>query len=443
MIKRKMYDVLKEWRKNKNENGSKKALLILGARQVGKTYIVEEFGKNEYESFIKINFIKQKELKAIFEGNLDAESIYSRLTLYIPGAKLIPGKTLIFLDEIQSCGNARTAIKFLAEDNRFDIIESGSLLGLEYGEEADKEVEVPDSYPVGFEKKVYMYSLDFEEYLWANGYLEEQIAELKRYFDQNTPVPEVIHNKYLRLFREYMVIGGMPEVVQTFITNRNFNDAFDVQDTIISSYQDDISKHAKGAEKIKVRQCYDAIPRQLSKELTKFQYSFVEKGKTRRHFGGSVKWLIDSNLVHPCYNVYEPLMPLMANENIDQFKLYLNDTGLLLRMYGRATQIAVLKNTIRGNAKGGIYESIISECLIKRGYDLHFYKPDDNHEIEFVIEKVDGVVPVEVKAGNTATVSLDNFIKDFTPPIAYKIGSANVGVVEKKKTIPHYMVIFL
>ena len=439
MFRRKIYEDLLRWK----NNHSNTCLMVKGARQVGKTYIIRAFGEKEYKSFIEINFISQKELKSIFAGSLDAESVYKRMTAQIRDIELIPGKTLIFLDEIQNCGNARTAIKFLAEDGRFDIISSGSLLGLTYAEDGDSDVEEPESVPTGYEDFLTMYSMDFEEFLWAEGYGEEAISILKSYYDNNEAVPAAINDKYEELFREYIVVGGMPEAVADYTANHDFNAVARIQERIIENYRFDISKHAKGAEKTKVKACYEAIPRQLAKKLKKFQYSTVEKGKTSKKYGGSIRWLVDSALVHACYNIHEAYIPLMANAKEEQFKLYINDTGLLCAMYGFETKRAVLNNTIKGTAKGGIYENIIAESLVKNGYKLYYYKPDDDHELEFLIEKDGEVVPIEVKAGNTATVSLNNFIKRYEPAVAYKLINGNVGIVESKKTIPHYMVMFL
>lgn len=439
MLKRKIYDKLIGWKRTHSNT----CLMILGARQVGKTYIVREFGKNEYKSFVEINFIKEKELKEIFNGSLDAETIYKRMTAQIRGIELIPGETLIFLDEIQNCGNARTAIKFLAEDGRYDVISSGSLLGLTYAEEGDADVEEPESVPTGYEDFITMYSMDFEEFLWAEGYGAKAIDYLRSCYENDEKVPHEINEKYEELFREYIVVGGMPEVVDDYVSNHDFNNVDRIQRRILEDYKFDISKHAKGAEKVKVKACYEAIPKQLAKELKKFQYSTVEKGKTSKKYGGSIRWLVDSALVHACFNIREPYIPLMANAKEEQFKLYINDTGLLCAMYGFETKRAVMNNTIRGAAKGGIYENVISESLIKNGYVLHYYKPDDNHEIEFLIEKNASVVPIEVKAGNTASVSLNSFIKKYDPYVAYKLINGNVGVADNKKTIPHYMIIFV
>ena len=438
MLKRKAYQKLLEWKNAHHHN----CLMVQGARQVGKTYLVREFGKKEYKSFVEINFIKNPELKLIFNDNLDPETIYKKMTAMINGVNLIKGNTLIFLDEIQACGNARTALKFLAEDGRFDVITSGSLLGLTYGEDDDENTEAPLSVPTGYETFLMMYSLDFEEFLWAEGY-ENSIPYLKEFFDKKEKVPSVLNDKFETLFREYMVVGGMPEVVSDYVENHDFTRVSAIQEKILENYRFDIAKHAKGAEKIKVRKCYDAIPKQLAKELTKFQYSTVEKGQTCKKYGGSVQWLKDSNLVNPCYNIHEPYLPLIANAYDEQFKLYINDTGLLCAMYGFEVKKAILENTIKGNAKGGIYENIIAEMLVKKGHKLYYYKPDDSNELEFLIEKNASVIPIEVKAGNTATKSLNRFIESYKPFIAYKLIDGNVGVDGVRLTLPHYMVMFI
>ncbi len=445
MLKRKIYDDLCHWKKSKG----KECLILYGPRQVGKTTIVEEFGKT-YKSFIKIDFVKSPHLKAIFqikkdeEIELSSENILKRISAYIAGAKLIPNDTLIFLDEIQKCGAARTALKYLAMDPRYDVIASGSLLGLSYGEDADSDVNEPSSIPVGFEKPLTMYSLDFEEFLWAYGHTEENINYLKEYFDNNQKVPTELNNKYEELFREFMVVGGMPEVVDDFVRNKDFNKAQEIQNKILRDYRYDISIHAKGIEKVKVLKCFDSVPHQLSKENKKFQYSKVESGKTSRFFVNSIQWLKDSGLVNVCFNVNEPYIPLIANEIEDMFKLYYHDTGLLCSIYGFETKLAILNESLIGNAKGGIYENVISELLVKKGYKLHYLKNDKSTlEIEFLLEKNGEVLPLEVKAGNTSTLSLNNFIDKWKPSIAYKLVEGNIGVNNSKKTIPHYMIMFL
>lgn len=439
MLRRKVYDKLIDW-KNLTE---KKCLVIKGARQVGKTYLIRAFGNAEYESFIEINFYSHPELKDIFDGGLSGDEIYKKMTAYMPGINLIPGKTLIFLDEIQRCGAARTALKFLAEYGLYDVIASGSLLGLAYGRDDDKEVQKVESIPVGYEDYIMMYSLDFEEFLWANGYSEDGISYLRELYEKREKVPEVIHKKYEALVREFIVVGGMPEVVDDFVKNKDFNRVQEIQSRLVSDYEDDIAQHAKGVEKTKVRRCYDSIPNQLARENRKFKYSEVEKNSTAKKYGDSIQWLIDANMAFSCVNLCLPCLPLRYNEKDNEFKLYINDTGLMMSLFGLDTKLAVLNNTLTGFAKGGIYENFIAETLVKRGYMLHYYKPDDDSELEFVIEKDGGVVPIEVKAGNTATKSLNRYIEKYKPQIAYKIMSGNVGMADEKLSIPHYMAMFI
>lgn len=439
MLKRKLYADLLAWKREKK----KECLLVKGARQVGKTYLVRQFGKREYESFVEINFHEQKSLKVIFEGDKTAEEICKRLTANLPGVRLIPGKTLIFLDEIQKCAEARTALKFLAQDGRFDVIASGSLLGLSYGKDDDREVEPVESVPVGYERPIMMYPMDFEEFLWAYGYPDETITYLKGFYTAKEKIPTDVREKFENLLREYLVVGGMPEVVASFAEYKDFTRVQKIQDKILASYADDISQHARGAEKVKVRACYDSIPRQLAKENKKFKYSEVEHKATARKYGDSVQWLRDANMAYLCRNTTIPTLPLKAYEKENEFKLYVADTGLLLAMFGFATKQALLNGNLKGFAKGGIYENFVAQTLAANGYTLHYYKPNDSSELEFLIEKDGEVIPIEVKAGNTATRSLDAFVKEYEPTVAIKLISGNVGFAGKKLSIPHFLAMFL
>ena len=416
------------------KSGGDKMLVVDGARQIGKSFIIREIGSRLFPNFIEINMEKDKQGDRLFAEAKTTENFYLALSA-VAGDRMSDKKsTLVFIDEIQAYDHLLTLVKFLMEDGRFTYIASGSLLGV--------TLKKTQSIPIGSITPLHMYPLDFEEFLWAEGY-ESGISYLKELFDKKEKVPFALNEKYETLFREYMVVGGMPEVVADYAINHDFTRVAALQEKILENYRFDISKHAKGAEKIKVRKCYDAIPKQLAKEITKFQYSTVEKGQTSKKYGGSVQWLKDSNIVNPCYNIHEPYLPLMANAEEDQFKLYINDTGLLCAMYGFETKRAILENTIKGNAKGGIYENIIAETLVKNGYALYYYKPDDSNELEFLIEKNGEVVPVEVKAGNTATKSLNRFIEAYKPSAAYKIVDGNVGTSDVKLTIPHYMAMFL
>lgn len=431
MLRRKIINDLINWKKTKD----KECLLVKGARQIGKTYIIDKFGKEYYTNYIYLNFLKNPNLKNIFEGSLEPQDIYRKMSIYINNLKLVPD-TLIFLDEIQECPNARTALKFLAIDNMYDVIASGSLLGIK-----NKSIS---SIPVGYERHLMMYSLDFEEFLWATGLQEDAIDYLKKHFDSLSKIENGINDEMFRKLREYIVVGGMPDVVNTFINTNNFIDVQKTQEKLLSSYEDDITKYAETVEKPKIRKCYDSITKQLAKENRKFQYSVVEKKATSRKYADSIEWLIDANIVHAIYNVNNPVLPLEAYKMDDYFKIYLHDVGLLSAMYGFDLKEPILNNTLTGPIKGGIYENLICDMLIKRGYKLYYYKNSENsQELEFLITKNSKIIPVEVKAGNGPSISLNNFILKYNPPYAYKLVTGNIGVIDTKITLPLYMVMFV
>ena len=432
MLKRKIYDELLRWKNKK----SKECLLVQGARQIGKTFIIEKLGKDNYASYIYLNFYKNPEHKEIFEGSLEPEEIYKKISLYVKDVHFVSGNTLIFLDEIQDCPNARTALKFLAIDDRYDVIASGSLLGLHYKEMA--------SIPVGYERTMEMYSLDFEEFLWAMGKTPEAIAVLKDYFDKKEKVDNGIHEHFLMLLREYLAVGGMPEAVNVFLKTNNFQEVYQTQKKILESYREDIKHYATPVTRQKISDCYLSIPRQLAKEYTKFQYKVVSKDGSARRYENCLNWLVDAGMIKMCVNVSTPQFPLVAYEKPDQFKVYVTDIGLLTSLYGFETQTALIKDTLTGPAKGGIYENLVFDMLIKRRFSLNYFKNDKNtQEIEFLFVKDGSVIPVEVKSKNGATLSLNNFIRDYAPPYAYKLVSGNLGVSDTKITLPLYMAMFL
>ena len=432
MLKRKIYDELLRWKNKK----SKECLLVQGARQIGKTFIIEKLGKDNYASYIYLNFYKNPEHKEIFEGSLEPEEIYKKISLYVKDVHFVSGNTLIFLDEIQDCPNARTALKFLAIDDRYDVIASGSLLGLHYKEMA--------SIPVGYERTMEMYSLDFEEFLWAMGKTPEAIAVLKDYFDKKEKVDNGIHEHFLMLLREYLAVGGMPEAVNVFLKTNNFQEVYQTQKKILESYREDIKHYAAPVTRQKISDCYLSIPRQLAKEYTKFQYKVVSKDGSARRYENCLNWLVDAGMIKMCVNVSTPQFPLVAYEKPDQFKVYVTDIGLLTSLYGFETQTALIKDTLTGPAKGGIYENLVFDMLIKRGFSLNYFKNDKNtQEIEFLFVKDGSVITVEVKSKNGATLSLNNFIRDYAPPYAYKLVSGNLGVSDTKITLPLYMAMFL
>ena len=439
MLKRKFTETLKQWKNTKK----RECLLVNGARQVGKTFIVDVFGRENYQSYIYLNLFKNPEYKQIFEGELEPTEIYKRISLLVKNVKFIEGDTLIFIDEIQACSKARTALKFLAMDDRYDIIASGSLLGLHYNK-LNQENANEISIPVGYEREVEMHSLDFEEFLWATGVSESAIENLKEYYEQKKALPDSVKDLYQNKLREYLVVGGMPAVVNAFVETSNFQEAFKVQQKIFKAYEDDIQHYATNTERPKIRACYYSIPRQLAKEYSKFQYKTVEKNGSAKKYGNALDWLVDAGLIKRVHNVSLPEMPLRAYEQPENFKVYVTDVGLATHQFGFETQSALLRKELKGHAKGGIYENLIFDILHKRGLALNYYKNGENtQEIEFVFERSGEVVPVEVKSRNGLTTSMNEFIKRYSPTLAIKLIDGNVGVDGNKVSLPQFMAIFL
>lgn len=439
MLKRKFIETLKQWKNTKK----RECLLVNGARQVGKTFIVDLFGRENYQSYIYLNLFKNPEYKQIFEGGLEPIEIYKRISLLVRNVKFIEGDTLIFIDEIQACSKARTALKFLAMDDKYDIVASGSLLGLHYNK-LNQENANEISIPVGYEREVEMRSLDFEEFLWATGVSESAIENLKEYYEQKKALPDSVKDLYQNKLREYLVVGGMPAVVNAFVETSNFQEAFKVQQKIFKAYEDDIQHYATNTERPKIRACYYSIPRQLAKEYSKFQYKTVEKNGSAKKYGNALDWLVDVGLIKRVHNVSLPEMPLRAYEQPENFKVYVTDVGLATHQFGFETQSALLRKELKGHAKGGIYENLIFDILHKRGLALNYYKNGENtQEIEFVFERSGEVVPVEVKSRNGLTTSMNEFIKRYSPTLAIKLIDGNVGVDGNKVSLPQFMAMFL
>ena len=431
MLKRKIYDDLIKWKNREN----KQCLLVNGARQVGKTFIIELFARENYKHYIPINFDKKPAYKAIFDEDLDAETIIKQITLRVPGAAFVPGETLLFLDEIQNCPRARTALKFLTQDGRFDVVATGSLLGINYK-------EVP-SYPVGYVEYLDMHSLDFLEFLWANGVSSESVADIKYYYDNLKPIPPAMHERMMELFKEYIVVGGMPRVVDEFVNTHNFANVLRLQRAIIKDYIDDITKYAEGAEKTKARACFLSIPKHLSKDYKKFQYSIVEKRGTARKFGSSLMWLYDAGIINFCYNLALPELPLEGNAKSDVFKVYMRDTGLLTAMLEEDAQEDIIDGNL-GIYKGAIYENIIADIFGKQGKKLYYFEQNGKLEMDFFIRKNRIATAIEVKsADNTKSKSMDALIEKYGVKSGIKLSAKNIGTSGKIETLPLYMAMFL
>ncbi|GHU54217.1 ATPase AAA [Spirochaetia bacterium] len=422
---------LLQWKNRKD----KMVLMVKGARQVGKTFTIDRFAREQYPHYVYINFDENPGHKAIFDDDLNVDTLIKQISLRVPGAQLEPGSTLIFLDEIQNCPRARTALKFFTLDKRFDVIASGSLLGINYQ-------DVP-SYPVGYVEHLNMYSLDFEEYLWANGVPEESIADIRGYFERKERVPQAMHERMLELFKEYIVVGGMPKVVNEFITTHNFAGVLKLQRGILSDYTDDIAKYAEGAEKAKARSCFLSIPKQLSKDYKKFQYSLVEKKGTAKKFGGSLMWLYDADIINFCHNLGQPELPLEGNAQNDVFKVYMRDTGLLMGMLEDGSQEDIIDGNL-GIYKGAVYENIIADIFGKAEKKLYYFEYRSQIEVDFFIRLNKTAVAVEVKsAENTKSKSMVSIIKNYGVKHGIKLSTRNTSIAKDVDSFPLYMAIFL
>jgi len=431
MLKRKQYDELLRWKSRKD----KQCLVVKGARQVGKTFIIEQYARENYKHHATLNFEKNPAYKTIFDGDLDIETLIKQITLRVPNVKLVPGETLLFLDEIQSCPRARTALKFLSLDGRFDVIASGSLLGINYK-------EVP-SYPVGYVEHLEMHSLDFEEFLWANGITPGSIADVRGYYEHRRPVPAAMHERMIELFKEYIVIGGMPRAVDEFVNTHNFASVLRIQKAILNDYTDDIAKYAEGAEKAKARACFMSIPKHLARDYKKFQYSIVERGGSARKYGGSLMWLYDAGVINLCHNLSQPELPLEGNARSDIFKVYMRDTGLLIAMLEEGSQEDIIDGNL-GIYKGAIYENIIADIFGKAGKKLYYYEQNGKLEIDFIIRRNKSATAIEVKsADNTKSKSLDAVIARYASLRGIKLSTKNVGGTEAFDSFPLYMAMFL
>ena len=431
MLRREIEQNLIEWKNNKN----KKCLIVNGARQVGKTFIIEHFANENYENFVEINFIENPTARKIFDGDLDLTTILANISLYTSyKTKLIPNKTLIFFDEIQACPNARTALKFFAKDKRFDVIASGSLLGINY-----KEVS---SYPTGYVEFLRMNPLSFKEFLWANGVGDEVFDYIKKCFDEKIKVNDAMNARLIELFKRYIVVGGMPDAVNTFINENNYESVLKIQRGILIDYQNDIAKYAESSEKVKAKACFDSLPAQLAKDNKKFMFSVVEKKGSSRKYLGSINWLIDAGIVNICKNVTALEFPLTAYAREDNFKLYMADTGLLIAMLDDGTNAQIIDGKL-GIYKGAIFENIIAQILYSNNNKLYFYTRNNSLELDFVISKNGAITPIEVKADNNKAKSLSTILNENSNIQGIKLVNGNVGVSNNLITFPLYMAMFL
>lgn len=436
MLKRKIEQLLIKWKNTQNH----KPLIIKGCRQCGKTFSVLDFAKKNYRYVVYLNFFENPEYSKVFSGSLEVNNIVMMLSALLgKEAVFESGQTVLILDELQECPEARTALKFFNIDGRYDVIGTGSLLGVKgYGKE-------PRSIPVGSETVIDMYPLDFEEFLWANGVTEPVIDMLQQCLQKEAIVPDALHNRLKQLFLQYAVVGGMPDVVQTFVNTGRMDAVLQIQRDIVRSYEDDMVKYAERKDKSKIKECFQSIPKQLSKENKKFQYSVVKKGSTASGYAGSLQWIEDAGIVIRCYNLSIPELPLDGNADSDVFKVYMRDCGLFVSMLEDGTQYDILNGNLHGY-KGAIFENIIADIFGKMGRKLYYFHKDSGLEVDFVIRYKGQCTLVEVKAstGNTkSTTTILRHPEKYHVTNAIKLGDYNVGRNQQLLTLPLYMAFLL
>lgn len=435
LLKRKIDKYLTDW-KNRPD---RKPLIIKGARQIGKTRSVEWFAGQNYASVIEINFIEQKKYREIFNDGFEVDAILKNISLLNPELKFIPGNTIFFFDELQACPNCATSLKFFKLDGRFDVICSGSLMGISYNE--------IESNSVGYKEDYEMHSMDFEEFLWAKGYNDEFTADLLSHMLDVRPLSELQMDTLMSLFRDYVIIGGMPEVVSTYVRNKNFSGTLDIQRQLLKDYEEDITKYVEGLDKAKVKAVYNHISTFLAKENKRFQITKIARNARNRDYMGCVEWLADAGVVNVCYCLNQPELPLKGNYDPKMYKIYFKDTGLLIASLDEEAQEDLRANKNLGTYKGAIYENIVGDMLVKQGYRLFYYHSDRPAlEMDFFIRDADSLIPVEVKANDGATASLNRLLNDDKyNDVKYgiKLGYRNIGFNGKFYTFPYFLTFLL
>lgn len=437
MYKRKIESQLLRWK----ENPKRKPMVIKGCRQCGKTSSVVDFARNHYEHVVYLDFHEHDEYRAFFAGALDVDTITLNMSVGIPGAKFVPGRTCIILDEIQDCPRARASLKFFRIDGRFDVICTGSLLGVNGYRSEDENASIP----VGFEHIMDMYPMDFEEWLWANGVQQQHIEYLKRCLEREEPVNEAIHYRMRELLLRYVVVGGMPEAVSTFFETNNMNDVLVVQHGIIENYKADMLRYALSEDKARIRECFESIPAQLAKDNKKFQYSVIKKGGRSAQYRNSLQWIEDAGIIRRCYNTRITELPLAENAIPDCFKVYMADIGLLISMLEQGTAWSIMQGNMLAY-KGAIFENLLADILGKMGRKLYYFQKGESLEVDFLIRYKGECCPLECKATNGNAKSLKTVLKHpehYHVNHAIKVGDYNIGREGPLLTLPLYMAFLL
>lgn len=446
VFRRKIMDQLVDWKKS--GLCRRKALVIKGLRQIGKTFIVREFARSHYAHEAYINFKNNESAKRVFDGDLKVDRLIMDLSALMPGVRFVPGKTLIIFDEVQECANARAALKPIIEDGRFDVVCTGSLLGIKgYNRKQGKGI------PTGFERILYMKPMDFEEFCWAKGLNDEIFTHIRQCYDSLVPVSQATHRALLRYFREYLCVGGLPAVVDVFVHTSDMGQVRQEQLDIIEEYKDDFGKHLDENEREKtdlallarINRVFDSIPAQLAKENKKFQYSKVEKKGRSDTYQAAIQWLVDSGMISLCHNLSIPQSPLEGNKEDNAFKIYFQDSGLFVAMLEEGSVNDILSGDM-GIYKGAIYENVVADAFSKKGWPLYYFRKDSGLEIDFVSRVAGKVALIEVKATTGNTKSADTVLKNrskYGVDRCYKLGEYNVGASGNKITLPYYMAFLL
>lgn len=435
-LRRKIDDFLLKWKSDED----RKPLIVKGCRQIGKTESIKHFARiARYESFVEINFVRDEKYKKITDDGYTASAIIKNISLLDPTKRFIDGKTLIFFDEVTEFPEIATSLKFFKEDGRFDVICSGSMLGVNY-----KKIE---SNSVGYKTDYEMYSMDFEEFLWAKGYDDATTEDMLSHLKTLTPFSELEMSVYRGIFLDYVVLGGMPAVVKDYVKKGTFEGSLDTQRQLIADYKEDIRKYAQGVDQTRILNVFNSVASQLAKENKKFQISKIEKNARFRDYRGCAEWLADAGIVNVCYCLSDVELPLSGNCDTDKFKLYFCDTGLLVALLDEESQEDLRANKNLGVYKGAIYENIVSEALVKSGYKLYYYKKDNGTlEEDFFIRSANNLIPIEVKADKGRSKSLKTLIlSENYPDVAYgfKLSANNVGYSERIYTFPYFCAFLL
>ena len=440
-MKRKLTRELIAW-KNRPD---RKPLILQGARQVGKTYILEEFGRAHYKNYIKVSLDLVTDVSNFLKDNINPMEIIAYLeSLY--NVRILPHETLVILDEIQDCKRALLALKYFKEDYpQYDIAAAGSLLGvaIDQGnkpEEADNNVEDTFSYPVGMVDELNLFPMDFEEFLWASG--NDILAqEIRSHYLSNEAMPASVHTLALDLYQKYLIVGGMPESVQKWVDTRSYLECRTVQQSILVGYNADMAKYAKPSTTVKIRACFNSIPSQLAKENRKFQYKLAMKGGTAKIFGEAIEWLILAGTVHKCKLVKHGFIPISAQEDDSDFKIYMCDVGLLNTQAQMPVQMLLNAVEADNTFLGSVAENYVGQALAANGITLRYWKNDNTQEVEYILQAGMNVIPIEVKKGKKVdAISMNNFIKTYNCPFAYRISGKNFGFAGGIKSVPLYAV---